>query len=64
MNINDVQCTLQKLTQCKVTQTEIAKALNKDRCNINKKAKRGTELKVSELNDIEKYFNVNLTDAK
>lgn len=63
MDINEVQDTLQKLKKCKIPQSEIAKALKKDRSNINAKAKRGTELKLSEVQEIEKYFNVVLTDS-
>ena len=61
MNINEVQDILQKLKSTKVTQSEIAKALGKDRSNINAKAKRGSELKLSEIKKIENYFDVILT---
>lgn len=61
MNITEIQIKLQELTNGKVTQTDIAHALNKDRSNINTKAKKGTELKLSEIRQIEEYFNVNLT---
>lgn len=63
MNINEVQDTLQKLKNTKITQSEIAKALKKDRSNINAKAKRGTELKLIEVEQLEKYFNVVLTES-
>lgn len=63
MNINEVQDTLQKLKNTKIPQSEIAKALKKDRSNINAKAKRGTELKLIEVEQLEKYFNVVLTDS-
>ena len=63
MDINEAQATLQKLKNCKVTQSEIAKALKKDRSNINVKAKRGTELKLKEVQELEQYFNVILTDS-
>lgn len=64
MDINSVQAILQNLTGARITQSEIAKALGKDRSNINAKAKRGTELKLSEISKIEKYFNVDLTTNK
>lgn len=60
MNINELQNYLKQLLNRDITQTEIANALNKDRSNICNKAKRGTELKVSEIESIEQYFNVNL----
>lgn len=60
MNINELQQHLQNITQKEITQSDIAKALEKDRSNICNKAKRGTELKVSEIKQIEKYFGVNL----
>lgn len=63
MNINEVQETLQKLKKTKISQSEIAKALKKDRSNINAKAKRGTELKLIEVEELEKYFDVCLTDS-
>ena len=63
MDINEAQATLQKLKKCKIPQSEIAKALKKDRSNINAKAKRGTELKLTEVQELEKYFNVVLTES-
>lgn len=60
MNITDVQERIQKLTNSKITQSEIAHALNKDRSNINAKAKRGTDLKLSEVRQLENYFNIKL----
>lgn len=60
MDIAGVQDTLQNLTKAKISQSEIAKALGKDRSNINAKAKRGTELKLSEIKKLEDYFNVDL----
>lgn len=63
MNINEVQATLQKLKKTKISQSEIAKALNKDRSNINAKAKRETELKLIEVEQLEKYFDVCLTES-
>ncbi len=63
MDINEAQATLQKLKKCKIPQSEIAKALKKDRSNINAKAKRGTELKLTEVQELEKYFDVVLTES-
>lgn len=61
MNIQEAQTLLEKLTNSKISQSEIARALGKDRSNINAKAKRGTELKLSEVNLLENYFGVNLS---
>lgn len=63
MDITGVQDVLQNLTKAKISQSEIAKALGKDRSNINAKAKRGTELKLSEIRKLENYFNVDLTTS-
>ena len=63
MDINEAQATLQKVKKCKIPQSEIAKALKKDRSNINAKAKRGTELKLTEVQELEKYFDVVLTES-
>ncbi len=63
MNIKELQASLQNLTNSKITLTEIAKALGKDLANISAKAKRGTEIKYSEILTIEKYFNVKLTNV-
>lgn len=61
MNIQEVLHTLQNLTKAKITQTELGNALGKTRSDISLKAKRGTELKLSDIRKIEEYFNVNLT---
>lgn len=57
MNINEAQAILQNLTNAKITQTEIGHALQKTRSDINAKAKRNTELKLSEIQQLEKYFS-------
>lgn len=60
MNINGLIDALQNLINTKVTQSEIAKILGKERQNISRKAKAGTELKLSDIRKIENYFNVKL----
>lgn len=61
MDIYGIIDTLQNLTKAKVSQSDIAKILGKDRQNISRKAKAGTELKLSDVRKIENHFNVNLT---
>lgn len=61
MDIYGIIDTLQNLTKTKVSQSDIAKILGKDRQNISRKAKAGTELKLSDVRKIENHFNVNLT---
>lgn len=61
MDIYGIIDTLQNLTKTKVSQSDIAKILGKDRQNISRKAKAGTELKLSDVRRIENHFNVNLT---
>ena len=57
MNINEAQAILQNLTSAKITQTEIGHALQKTRSDISAKAKRNTELRLSEIQQIEEYFS-------
>ncbi len=64
MNITEVLSRLQILTNTKFTQTELGKALGKTRSDINSKIKRGSELKISEIQQIENYilahYNLNI----
>ena len=62
MNVNELLNYLNKTTNLNATQTELARALGKNRSNINAKAKRGTELKYSEIKQIEEYFKVKIVD--
>lgn len=62
MNVNELLNYLDRTTNLDATQTELARALGKNRSNINAKAKRGTELKYSEIQQIEKYFKVKIVD--
>ncbi len=56
MDINEAISRLQNLTNTKFTQTELGIALGKTRSDINAKAKRGTELKLSDIQKIEQYI--------
>lgn len=64
MNIQEVLHTLQNLTKTKITQTELGNALGKTRSDISLKAKRGTELKLSDIRKIEEYFKVDLVNTE
>lgn len=48
----------QNVTKRKINMADIAKALNTSRSNITHKAKRDTELKLSELESITKYLQI------
>lgn len=60
MDIYGLLETLQNLTNMKISQSDIAKILGKDRQNISRKARSGTELKLSDIRKIEKHFNIDL----
>lgn len=64
MNINEVLNHLQNLTKTKITQTELGKALGKTRSDISLKAKRQTDLKLSDIRKIEAYFDVDLINTE
>lgn len=64
MDIYGIIDTLQNLTNTKVSQSDIAKILGKDRQNISRKAKAGTEVKLSDIRKIENFFNVSLSNCK
>ncbi len=56
MNISELLSHLQILTNTKFTQTELGKALGKTRSDIHSKIKRNSELKLSEIQQIESYI--------
>lgn len=60
MNVQEVIDRLQNLTKTKITQSDLARILSKDRQNISRKAKLGTEVKLSDIRKLENHFNVNL----
>jgi len=64
LSIIDLQSSLQKLTNKKISFNDIGVALGTSRANISNRAKRGSLLKLEEVNKIEKYFNVNLPVEK
>lgn len=62
--IIEIQNTLQKLINAKITQTDIAKALGTGRSNISLRANNNSHLTFEEIKKIENYFKVNLNEQK
>ena len=62
MNFEELQDTLQNLTNSKVPYSKIADALNIKTSTVSTRKGKGSELRFNELKKIEKYFNVILTD--
>lgn len=61
MNFTELQADLQNLIpNHKITQMSIANVLNISRQTMNKRVKLNTEVTVSELETLERYFNVSL----
>lgn len=59
--ITEIQEYLQNLTNLnKITYTEIGKGLGTGRSNVSLRAKNGSELNISEVKRLEKYFNVEI----
>lgn len=61
ITIIELQSTLQKLKNRRVSFTEIGKALGTGRSNISKRVSEGSKIKDHELIKIEQYFNVELS---
>ena len=64
LSIVELQSSLQKLTNRKITFTEIGIALGSSRANISNRVKRNSVLKFDEVKRIEEYFNVNIETEK
>ena len=60
LSIVELQSSLQKLTNRKVTFTEIGVALGSSRANISNRVKRSSLLKFDEIKKIENHFNVTI----
>ncbi|MCD8025328.1 MAG: hypothetical protein LUE64_07320 [Candidatus Gastranaerophilales bacterium] len=60
MKFSEIQNKLAKILGRKVTQSEIAKALDLDRTSINKRIKAAGELNVNYKARIEQYFGIDL----
>ena len=58
MNLTQIAQKLQNLTNLKITQAEIGRALDIDRSSVNMRIKRGTEIKISEIKKLAEYFRV------
>ena len=63
MKIEELQATLQILTNSKITFQEIADALGRKLSTISTRKGNGSELRLNELKRIEEYFDVVLTDS-
>lgn len=58
--IAEIMYTLKNLTNAKVTQAEIARALNITSATVNIRVKKQSQLSLEELKKISKYYDVNL----
>lgn len=61
VTIIELQSTLQKLKNRRISYTEIGYALGTGRSNISKRVSEGSKIKDYELVKIEQYFNVELS---
>ena len=64
MDFKELQSTLQKLTNSKISLTQIGDALGIKLSTVSTRVKNGSELKYNEIKKIENYFEVKLTDNK
>ena len=60
MNFLELQDTLQNLTNQEIFLADFAKILDCGKANISKRAKNNSEITVSELQKIEKYYGVSI----
>lgn len=56
--IKEFKDYLQNITNLKITQSDIAKALNTSRSNISHRIKNNSEIKISEIEKIAKFSNI------
>ncbi len=63
MNFEELQDTLQNLTNSKIPYSKIADALNIKTSTVSTRKGNGSELHFDEIKKLEKYFNVVLTDS-
>ena len=63
-NIIEVQTSLQKLTNRKITYTDIGNIIGTGRANISLRAKNNSQLTSKELNLLEAAYNVSLSGNK
>lgn len=56
--IKDFKDYLQNITNLKITQSDIAKALDTSRSNISHRIKNNSEIKISEVEKIAKFSNI------
>lgn len=62
MKIYQIIQSLQNLTNRKITQADLGRALGIERSSVNMKIKRNSEIKFIELEKIAQYFRVELSD--
>ena len=60
ITINELQIQLQNITNAKIKQTDIAKALNVGRANVSLRMKNNSKVTYEEIKKIEDYFNVSI----
>ncbi len=63
MNFIEIQSVISKKIGCKVSQTDIASALNVTRQNVNKRLKNNSELAYDEILALENYFQIVLIES-
>ena len=64
MDFKELQDTLQKLTNSKISLTQIGQALDIKLSTVSTRVKNGSELKYNEIKKIERYFGVKLVKEK
>ena len=64
MLLQEIHTKLQNLTNAKISQSELGKAMGVTRANISLRFKNKSKVSHNELKKIEKYFNVSLSDIK
>lgn len=60
MNILELIKLVQNITMSQISQSDIARALNLTRQEVNRRVKRGMELKVGDVEKIENYFKISI----
>ncbi len=62
MNIVEIQAILQNLTNKKITQADLGRALGVDRSAVNVRMRLKSEVKLSDIEKIANYYNVSKTN--
>jgi transcriptional regulator with XRE-family HTH domain len=64
MKIKELQEELTKIKRIKIKQSDIARAMGISREAVNQRYKNNSDIPEERIKEIEKYFNVNLTECK